>query len=178
MDQRLASCFPEIQIANRSQVMEARGIIAPNEFRKEREALRFIWLPKLFQMRTDNLFTRPVQARVPTDSSTQEMQNPPDLIGDFSHVKFSAFRRSVDKLCIRFCCRRGYFCYTVHSSLKELRRSVMDARKLPDDSRIIPSDWRKVEPGWLARPPVGLDRKIRERRQDSPVPLAAFARRQ
>ena len=45
-------------------------------------------------------------------------------------------------------------------------------------SRIIPGDWGKAESGWLAHAPLKPDRKVRERRQDSPVPLAAFARRQ
>jgi hypothetical protein len=53
---------------------------------------------------------------------------------------------------------------------------VMDERKLLNVSRIIPGDWGKAESGWLAWPLLRPDRKVRKRRQDSPVPLAAFAR--
>ena len=45
----------------------------------------------------------------------------------------------------------------------------------PNFSRIIPGDWGKVEPGWLVGP-LEPDRKVAGWRQDSPVPLAAFAR--
>jgi len=45
-----------------------------------------------------------------------------------------------------------------------------------DVSRIIPGDWGKAESGWLAHAPQKPNREVRERRQDSPVPLAAFAR--
>ena len=38
------------------------------------------------------------------------------------------------------------------SSLKELKRAVMDERKLLNVSRIIPGDWGKAESGWLAWP--------------------------
>ena len=47
-----------------------------------------------------------------------------------------------------------------------------------DVSRIIPGDWGTAKSGWLAWPLGKPDRKVRRRRQDSPVPLAAFARRQ
>jgi len=51
-----------------------------------------------------------------------------------------------------------------------------DARKITKASGIIPGDWGKVGPGWLAQPLLKTCRKAGRRRQNSPVPLAAFAR--
>lgn len=39
------------------------------------------------------------------------------------------------------------------------------------DSWMIPGDWGKAGPGWLARP-LSSRKQFRERRQDSPVPMA------
>jgi hypothetical protein len=55
-------------------------------------------------------------------------------------------------LCTRFRCRLREMVYAVLSSLKELSRAAVIARKLSSGSRIIPGDWGKVGPGWLARP--------------------------
>ena len=52
----------------------------------------------------------------------------------------------------RIRCRNREARYDVRSSLKELRRAVMDERKLLNVSRIIPGDWGKAESGWLAWP--------------------------
>src|SRR6266542_6518476 len=68
---------------------------------------------------------------------------------------------SVNKLWTRIHCRNREVRYDVRSSLKELRRAVMDARKLLNVSRIIPGDWGKAESGWLAWPLLRLHRKVR-----------------
>lgn len=82
----------------------------------------------------------------------------------------------VNKLCIRFYCHHIKPCQTHRSSLKELSCSQATERTLRR-FRIIPGDWGKVRSGWL----VWLllkSAQAGEWRQDSPVPLAAFARRQ
>jgi hypothetical protein len=56
--------------------------------------------------------------------------------------------------------------------------AVAVARLLPGGSRIIPGDWAKAASGWFGAAPRKPGRKAWGRRQDSPVPLAAFARRQ
>ena len=56
------------------------------------------------------------------------------------------------KLWTRIHCRNREVRYDGRSSLKELRRAVMDEGKLLNVSRIIPGDWGKVKSGWLARP--------------------------
>jgi hypothetical protein len=75
---------------------------------------------------------------------------------------------------------------TASQSRGVMRRSLCD-RKLgtpplprkapPKASWIIPGDWGKVEPGWLTQPLLKCDREVEQRRHNSPVPLAAFARR-
>jgi hypothetical protein len=51
--------------------------------------------------------------------------------------------------------------------------------RLPQDgSRIVPGDWGKAKPGWYGVAPWKPGRKARGKRQNSPAPLAAFARRQ
>jgi hypothetical protein len=72
----------------------------------------------------------------------------------------------------RFRCRFNDLLYAVHSSLKELSRTAVIARKLSSGSRMIPGDWGKVGPGWLARLLSNRSASSDGWRQDSPVPLA------
>jgi hypothetical protein len=60
----------------------------------------------------------------------------------------------------RIHCRNREVRYDIRSSLKELRRAVMDERKLLNVSRIIPGDWGKAESGWLAWPLLRMRRKM------------------
>ena len=55
---------------------------------------------------------------------------------------------------------------------------MADERMSRAVSRMIPGDWGKAGPGWLARPLHDRAAALGNRRQDSPAPLAAFARRQ
>jgi len=47
-------------------------------------------------------------------------------------------------------------------------------KKVAETQKIIPGDRGKVESGWLIQPLLS-ESQDSERRQDSPVPLAAFA---
>src|SRR5438876_887476 len=87
-------------------------------------------------------------------------------------------RPAVNKVCIRNHCESGKICYGRRSSLKKPRWSVADERMTRTVSEIIPGDWGKAGPGWLARPLHDRAARLGNRRQDSPAPLAAFARRQ
>jgi len=66
-----------------------------------------------------------------------------------------------------------------YSALRKVRNAVDGAaavnRLTLRISRIIPGDWGTVEPGWLVQPLYTMP-KGRRWRQDSPVPLATFAR--
>lgn len=68
--------------------------------------------------------------------------------------------------------------YALLSSLKELSATTKIERELSSGSGIIPGDWGKVGPGWLARLLSSRGASRGGWRQDSPVPLATFARRQ